>query len=88
MEGGIRERVEELRREIAEIQKLNLAFLQMPRPDFMAMNDHERRQQRLREIMDELRSMTVWYGSNPPSRNVSNLEQTAAAQLASLLLGA
>ena len=60
MEGGIRERVEELRREIAEIQKLNLAFLQMPRPDFMAMNDHERRQQRLREIMDELRSMNDW----------------------------
>ncbi len=60
MEGGIRERVEELRLEIAEIQKRNLAFLQMPRPDFMALHDHERRQQRLREIMDELKSMTDW----------------------------
>jgi hypothetical protein len=56
----IRGRVEELRREIAEIQKRNLAFLQMPRPDFIALDDHERRQQRLREIMEELSSMTDW----------------------------
>jgi hypothetical protein len=54
MDGGIRERVEVLRREIAEIQKLHLAYLQMPRPDFTAMNDHARREQRLKEIMDEL----------------------------------
>jgi hypothetical protein len=60
MESGIAERVEALRREIAEIQRLNLAYLQTPRPDFGAMNDHARRQQRLREIMDELRSMTDW----------------------------
>ena len=46
--------------EIAEIQKRNLAFLQMPRPDFIALHDHERRQQRLREIMEELSSMTDW----------------------------
>jgi hypothetical protein len=60
MDGAIRERVDALSREIADIQKLNLAFLQMPRPDFTAMLDHERREQRLREIMDELRSMTDW----------------------------
>jgi hypothetical protein len=60
MGGGIRERVEALRREIAEIQTLNLAYLQMPRPDFNAMNDQERRDQRLREIMEELKSMTDW----------------------------
>jgi len=35
----IRGRVEELRGEIAEIQKRNLAFLQMPRPDFIALHD-------------------------------------------------
>jgi hypothetical protein len=52
--------VDALRREIADIQKLNLAYLQMPRPDFNAMNDHARRDQRLKEIMDELRSMTEW----------------------------
>jgi hypothetical protein len=60
MDGGIRDRVDALRREIADIQKLNLAYLQMPRPDFNAMTDHARRSQRLTEIMDELRSMTQW----------------------------
>jgi replicative DNA helicase len=55
---GDQDRVEALRREIAEIQRLNLAYLQTPKPDFMAMNDHARREQRLREIMDELKSMT------------------------------
>ena len=60
MDGGIQERVEVLRREIAEIQRLNLEYLQMPRPGFGAMNDHAMREQRLREIMDELRSMTDW----------------------------
>jgi hypothetical protein len=60
MDGGIQERVDALKREIAEIQKLNLAYLQTPRPGFGAMNDHARREQRLREIMAELRSMTDW----------------------------
>jgi hypothetical protein len=60
MDEGIRERVEALRREIAEIQKLNLAYLQKPRPDYSAINDHAIREQRLKEIMDELNSMTDW----------------------------
>jgi hypothetical protein len=60
MKGGIRERVEQLREEIAEIQKLNLAYLQTPKPDFNALNDRARRDQRLREIMQELKSMTDW----------------------------
>jgi hypothetical protein len=60
MDGSIRERVEALRREIAEIQKVNLAYLQTPRPDFTVVNEHERREQRLREIMDELQSMNDW----------------------------
>jgi len=47
MDGGIRERAEALRREIAEIQKLNLVYLQTPKPDAMAMKDHQRREQRL-----------------------------------------
>jgi methionine synthase II (cobalamin-independent) len=58
MDWDVRERVEALRREIAEIQKLNLAYLQMPAPDFSAMNDHARRDKRLKQIMEELRSMT------------------------------
>ncbi len=60
MDAGIRERVDALRREIAEIQKLNLAYLQKPTQAFNAMNEHARRSQRLTEIMDELRSMTEW----------------------------
>jgi hypothetical protein len=60
MDGGVQERVEALRREIAEIQELNLADRQKPIRHFNSMNDHERREQRLREIMDELRSMTDW----------------------------
>jgi hypothetical protein len=60
MDGGIQERVDVLRQEIAEIQRLNLAYLQTPRPNFGETADHARREQRLREIMDELRSMTDW----------------------------
>jgi hypothetical protein len=57
---GVRERVEALRQEIAEIQKLNLAYLQMPRRDFTAMDAHTRREQRLKDIQRELQSMTQW----------------------------
>jgi hypothetical protein len=60
MAGGIRERVEALRREIDEIQKLNLEWFQKPRLYTTAAGDYERRKQRLREIMDELKSMTEW----------------------------
>jgi hypothetical protein len=60
MNAAIKERVEALRHEIAEIQKLSIAYLQTPRADFNAINDHTRREQRLKEIMDELRSMTAW----------------------------
>ena len=60
MDGGIQERFDVLRQEIAEIQRLNLAYLQTPRPNFGEIADHERRQQRLREIMVELSSMTDW----------------------------
>jgi hypothetical protein len=57
---GVRERVEVLRQEIGEIQKLNLAYLQTPKPDFPAMDAHVRREQRLKEIMNELKTMTQW----------------------------
>jgi hypothetical protein len=60
MNGGIQERVEALRREIAEIQKLNLEYFQRPSLYTTAAGDHERREQRLREIVAELKSMTEW----------------------------
>ena len=58
MNAGVRERIEELRRQIAVIQKLNLAYLQTPKPSFAAVNEHARRGQKLMEIMEELRAMT------------------------------
>jgi hypothetical protein len=60
MNGSIRERVEALRREIAELKMLNLANSQKSLTDPCAMSDRERREERLREIMEELRSMTEW----------------------------
>jgi hypothetical protein len=60
MDSGIRERVETLRREIAEIQELNLEYLRLPRPQAVAAGDHARREERLRDIMAELKSMTDW----------------------------
>jgi hypothetical protein len=60
MDGGIRERVEALRQEIAEIQTLNLAYLQTPRPDHLARANHVRREQRLKAIIKELKNMTDW----------------------------
>jgi hypothetical protein len=60
MSEDIRERVEALRREIAHIQSLNLEYLQKPSTHPVARNDHARREQRLKEIMHELKSMTEW----------------------------
>jgi hypothetical protein len=61
MDGSIRERVEALRQEIAEIQKLNRAYLPTSRAYVStASYEHQRRQVRLQEIMDELKSMTEW----------------------------
>jgi hypothetical protein len=59
MNADVRERIEELRRQIAVIQKLNLAYLQTPKPSFAAMNEHARRGQKLTEIMEELQAMTA-----------------------------
>jgi hypothetical protein len=56
----VRERVEALRREISQIQKLNLEHLQTPRPDYTSIEAHTRREQRLKDIRRELKSMTAW----------------------------
>jgi len=48
------------------MEGLNLAYLQTPRPSFMAMSDQERREQRLREIMDELQSMIDCWAAGFP----------------------
>ena len=56
MDGGIRERVEALRREIAEIQELNLAYLQTPRRDSLLYGAAYARKRR------------VCVGANQPDR--------------------
>jgi hypothetical protein len=55
MDGDISSRVEALRREIAEIGRLSREYLR--NPTLSAKSDHEKRVQRLKEIMDELASM-------------------------------
>jgi hypothetical protein len=56
----VRERIEALRREIAKIQEAESAYRQTSRRDHLAKDDHARREQRLKEIMAELSTMTAW----------------------------
>jgi hemolysin activation/secretion protein len=60
MGGDIRERVEALRREIAPHSKVKPEVPSEAQPHPVAASDHVRRQQRLKQIMRELKSMTDW----------------------------
>lgn len=55
----IRKRIAKLREEIAQISDANREYLQDGKktPD---LPDHERRLQRLQDILDELMSLTDW----------------------------
>jgi hypothetical protein len=59
MSRTIKERIAKLRKEIAQISAANREYLQggkkIPRAP-----DHQRRLQRLQEILDELLSLTDW----------------------------
>jgi hypothetical protein len=55
----VAERVKKLRDEIAEINRANRAYLHDPKYGSAEAN-HERRFQRLLEIIDELKSLTDW----------------------------
>ena len=55
----IKERIANLRKEIAEINEENLKYVQGGREPPGVAN-HERRLQRLQEILDELESLTDW----------------------------
>ncbi|HEX8815643.1 MAG TPA: hypothetical protein VF753_09095 [Terriglobales bacterium] len=57
MNADIRKRIEALKREIVEIQQRNLKHSQTPQPNLMAFYNHRRRQERLQQIMEELRAM-------------------------------
>ena len=54
----VSERIKKLREEIAEISEANRT--QMHRRDGGAAADHERRLQRLQEILNELMTLTDW----------------------------
>jgi hypothetical protein len=54
----VSERIKKLREEIAQISEANRT--QMHRRDGGAAADHERRLQRLQEILDELMTLTDW----------------------------
>jgi hypothetical protein len=55
----MKERIKELRQEIAEISKANRLYLEGGKK-VVAAADQERRLQRLQEILDELMSLTDW----------------------------
>ena len=55
----VKERVSNLREEIAEIRKANQIYMEGAK-SYSATADHERRLQRLQEILDELMSLTDW----------------------------
>jgi hypothetical protein len=60
MQQPIKERIEELRQEIAEIMVASQQYMQGNRKSYLVAADQERRLQRLQEIMDELMSLTDW----------------------------
>jgi hypothetical protein len=55
----ISERVKELRAEIETLTKANLPSLQRENP-YTHKADRQRRAERLREILDELKALTEW----------------------------
>jgi hypothetical protein len=59
MPQSVKERVEKLRAEIAEISEAHRLYLAGGKK-VIGASDQERRMQRLQEIMDELKSLTEW----------------------------
>jgi hypothetical protein len=59
MQKPVRERIGKLREEIAEISEANRLYTQGGKK-IPEASDHERRLQRLQEILDELLSLTDW----------------------------
>jgi hypothetical protein len=59
MPRAIKERIAQLREEITKISEENREYVQGGKKPHFA-GDHERRLQRLQDILDELLSLTVW----------------------------
>jgi hypothetical protein len=60
MQKPVKERIAKLRDEIAQISEANRLYLKGGKRLHGAAGDHERRLQRLQEILDELVSLTDW----------------------------
>ena len=62
MQNPVKERIAKLRDEIAQISEANRLYLQGGKKKKVAgaAGDHERRLQRLQDILDELVSLTDW----------------------------
>jgi hypothetical protein len=60
MQQPVKERIGKLREEIAQIREANREYLRERKKFPGAASDHERRSQRLQEILDELTSLTDW----------------------------
>ena len=59
MQQPVGERIQKLREEIAQIREANRLYLQSRKTPPGAA-DHERRRERLQEIVDELAALTDW----------------------------
>ena len=60
MQSPVKERVQKLRQEIADISDANRVYVNRTYKGPIETAEHERRLERLKEIMDELRGMTDW----------------------------
>jgi hypothetical protein len=60
MQQPVKERIAKLREEIAQIRTANRLYLQERKRKPQAAPEHERRLQRLKEILNELASLTEW----------------------------
>ena len=61
MQNPVKERIAKLRDEIAQLSEANRLYLHgSKRKPHGAAGDHERRLQRLQEILDELVALTDW----------------------------
>jgi len=60
MQQPVKERIAKLREEIAQISETNRLYLAGGKRVPGSASDHERRLQRLKEIMEELVALTDW----------------------------
>jgi hypothetical protein len=60
MQNPVKERIAKLREEIAQISEANRLYINEGKKMYGAAGEHERRLQRLQEILDELVALTDW----------------------------